>query len=108
MYGPSRRPRCTQIDAVTTDFTTSLADELVRFIRDEVATGTGVEISTDTDLVMSGLVDSLGVVMIVENIEQRLGIRIDPVDVVIEHFSSVSAILDYLDGRDDCTFVAAD
>ena len=93
---------------MTTSFNTSLAEDLVRFIRDEVATGFDVTVATDTDLVMSGLVDSLGVVMIVENLEQRLGIRIDPVDVVIEHFSSVSAILDYLDRRDDCTLITAD
>jgi len=93
---------------VTTEFNSSLADDLVCFIRDEVATGTDVAVAKDTDLVMSGLVDSLGVVMIVENLEQRLGIRIDPVDVVIEHFSSVSSILDYLDHRDDCNLVTLD
>ncbi len=84
---------------------TSLADDLVCFIRDEVAVGVDVEVDADTDLVMSGLVDSLGVVLIVELLEQRLDIRIDPADVVIEHFASVSAILDYLDQRDDCDAV---
>ncbi len=82
--------------------TTTLAEDLVCFIRDEVAVGGDLEVDTDTDLVMSGLVDSLGVVMIVELLEQRLDIRIDPADVVIEHFVSVAAIIGYLDCRDDC------
>lgn len=91
---------------MTNDLPTSLADELVRFIRDEVAAGASVELDAGTDLVMSGLVDSLGVVMIVERLEKRLDIRIDPSDVVIEHFASVSAIVDYLHRRDDCDIVA--
>ena len=85
----------------------SLADDLLLFISNDVAPDAGVDVAIDTDLVMSGLVDSLGVVMIVEDLEQRLGIRIDPVDVVIEHFSSVSVMLDYLDRRDDCSIVPA-
>lgn len=93
------------IDAVTTDPRTSLCDHLLHFICAEVASDVGPELDADSDLVMSGIVDSLGVVMIVEDLERRLGIRIDPVDVVIEHFSSVSAILDYLERRDDVDVV---
>jgi acyl carrier protein len=92
---------------VTNDSPPSLSDDLVSFIRDEVAAGVDADVDADTDLVMSGLVDSLGVVMIVENLEQRLDIRIDPVDVVIEHFSSVSTIIEYLGRRDDCSIVKA-
>jgi acyl carrier protein len=51
---------------------------------------------------MTGLVDSLGVILIVEWLEQRLGITIDPADVVIEHFESVDAMVGYLRSRDDC------
>lgn len=80
---------------------TRLSDDLVRFIESDVSPERGVEIGADTDLVMSGLVDSLGVVMIVEWLERRVGITIDPGDVVIEHFASVGAIVEYLHGRDD-------
>jgi len=80
----------------------ALADDLVRFIHREVSAGADTAITAQTDLVMSGLVDSLGVVMIVEWLERRLDVRIDPGDVVIEHFGSVGAILDYLDARGDC------
>ena len=100
--------RSVEHTAVTTDCFRSLSEDLVRFIRDEVAAGADAMVDANTDLVMSGLVDSLGVVMIVDELERRLGIRIDPVDVVIENFSTVSAILDYLDRRDDCTFVTTD
>ena len=78
-----------------------VCDELVAFIDTEVSLG-GEPVLADTDLVMTGLVDSLGVVVIVDWIEERLGIAIDPSDVVIEHFISVAAMIDYLRSRGDC------
>jgi acyl carrier protein len=80
----------------------TFSDELASFIEREVSPGDD-RVSADTDLVMSGLVDSLGVVMIVEWIERRLDIAIDPTDVVVEHFSSIDAVVDYLRGRGDCS-----
>jgi acyl carrier protein len=80
--------------------TTPLADdafeaELIRFIADDVALDDG-EIVGDTDLLLTGLVDSLGVVVIVEWIENRLGRSIDPADVVLEHFQTVDAMVAFL------------
>jgi acyl carrier protein len=88
---------------VSTHQSTSLSDDLVRFVASDVAIGGG-PLDSGTDLVMTGLVDSLGVMMVVDWLEQRLGIDIDPNDVVIEHFESVDAIIGYLRGRDDCRF----
>jgi acyl carrier protein len=84
----------------STQDTAALADELTAFINDEVSLGDDPA-APDTDLLMSGLVDSLGVVMIVEWLERRLGIEIDPSDVVLEHFESVDAMVAYLRGRGD-------
>jgi acyl carrier protein len=39
---------------------------------------------------------------VVDWIERRFDITVDPNDVVIEHFESIDAIVDYLRGRDDC------
>ncbi len=86
---------------MSTQQSTSLGDDLVAFIADDVALG-GVVLDADTDLVMSGVIDSLGVMMVVDWLEQRLAVTIDPNDVVIEHFASVAAIVDYLRSRDDC------
>lgn len=82
--------------------TGTFTDELVAFIDRDVSTGHD-PVRADTDLVMTGLVDSLGVVLIVEWLEERLGIRIDPADVVIEHFDAVDSMVDYLRSRGDCT-----
>ena len=77
-----------------------LARDLVTFIDAEVSAGFE-PVEADTDLMMSGLVDSLGVVLIVDWIENRLGIQVDPGDVVLENFISVDAMVSYLVGRGD-------
>jgi len=76
------------------DFTS----RLLTLIRDEVATA-DEPVEPATDLLLTGLVDSLGVVMIVEWLEDELDIEIDPGDVVLEHFQTVDAMLAYLRTR---------
>jgi acyl carrier protein len=80
---------------------TAIGDEfaasLGAFIESEVSNG-DEPVAGDTDLLLTGLVDSLGVVMIVEWIESRLGIAIDPGDVVLEHFQTVDAMVAFLQG----------
>ena len=78
----------------------AFSDDLVAFIRAEVAVGDH-PLEADTDLVLTGLVDSLGIVLVVEWIEARLGVTIDPGDIVIEHFDMVTSMVDYLRGRGD-------
>jgi len=73
----------------------AFAAELIGFIAEHVALDDG-EIVGDTDLLLTGLVDSLGVVVIVEWIESRLGISIDPADVVLEHFQTVDAMVAFV------------
>jgi acyl carrier protein len=87
-----------QSDSRTPTVDAGLADRLLAFIGDEVVDADEA-IDTATDLLLTGLVDSLGVVMIVEWVERELDIRIDPGDVVLEHFMSVDAMLAYLRAR---------
>lgn len=73
----------------------AFAGRLRAFIQDEVAIE-DEPVAGDTDLLLTGLVDSLGVVMIVEWIESELGITIDPADVVLEHFQTIDAMMGFL------------
>jgi acyl carrier protein len=84
-------PDATAEVAVDADF----ADALTSFIADEVALE-DYPVAGDTDLLLTGLVDSLGVVMIVNWIEATLGTTIDPADVVLEHFQTIDQMLSYL------------
>ncbi len=68
---------------------------LIAFIASDVATDDG-DITGDTDLLLTGLVDSLGVVLIVEWLERQIGRSIDPADVVLENFQTVDAMMEFL------------
>jgi acyl carrier protein len=68
---------------------------LIEFIMADVALDEG-QIDGATDLLLTGLVDSLGVVLIVEWIEAELGRSIDPADVVLENFQTVEAMMEFL------------
>ena len=78
---------------------TGFDTDLVEMITREVSLDPSIVIEPDTDLLLTGLVDSLGVVEIVGWIEDRLGLTVDPADVVLEHFQTVRLMLDYLDRR---------
>ena len=68
---------------------------LIEFITSDVALDDG-QIDGDTDLLLTGLVDSLGVVLIVAWIETELGRSIDPADVVLENFQTVDSMMEFL------------
>lgn len=89
--GPAATSRSARLDG-------EFADALCAFVAGEVSQ-IGEPIERDTDLLLSGAVDSLGVMRIVEWIERRLDTTIDPGDVVLEHFESVAAIVGYLEAR---------
>jgi len=52
--------------------------------------------SADTDLIGSGLLDSIGMVELLVSLEQRYGITVNMRELAIEHFQSVTAIADYV------------
>lgn len=66
-----------------------IRSELIALINDELSLDPTVLVEADTDLLLTGLVDSLGVVEIVAWLEDRLATTIDPVDVVLENFQTV-------------------
>lgn len=51
-------------------------------------------LAADTELLMSGLLDSLAVVALVAWLEDETGHHIDPLDIVIENFETPQAIHD--------------
>lgn len=79
----------------------ALRDDLTQMISSQVSLDPSATIEAGTDLLLSGLVDSLGVVQIVGWLEDRLGVQIDPVDIVLENFESVDAMLAFAAGLTD-------
>ncbi len=71
--------------------------KLIEMIVEDITYGEPV--LPETDLLLTGLVDSLGVIQIVGWLEDHLGIDIPPGDVVLEHFQTVELMIRYVEGR---------
>jgi acyl carrier protein len=63
-------------------------------------------IGFDDNLLIGGLVDSLGVMLLISWVEEQFSMDVPPEDVTIEHFRSIRAIAEYIESR--ATTVAAD
>jgi acyl carrier protein len=75
-------------------------DILIEHIKQDILHGrTDVQISPDDDLLGTGIVDSIGMLRIIEFIESRFGVSISLEDVTIENFGSVEAMTAYLKRR---------
>ena len=72
-----------------------LRAELLDLINTEVSLDPATPVEADTDLLLTGLVDSLGVVEVVAWLEDRLDVTIDPVDVVLENFQTVDLMITF-------------
>ena len=52
----------------------------------------GVELADDDDFLALGIIDSLGFVELVEEVQSRYGLTIDDVEITEENFGSIDAI----------------
>ncbi|MEM9514468.1 MAG: acyl carrier protein [Actinomycetota bacterium] len=75
--------------------TAALTERLIDFIQSDVALH-DEPIEGPTDLLMTGLVDSLGVVVIVDWLEDECDVTIDPADVVLDHFQTVDQMVAFV------------
>lgn len=55
-----------------------------------------IELTKEDDLLGNGLIDSLGIMKLIQFIEKSYSIKIPAEDLTIEHFMTVEAIEDYL------------
>lgn len=79
---------------VASDF----AERLLKFVNTEVSL---VEdpIEADTDLLLTGAVDSLGVMSITGWIEDELGFEVDATEITLDNFQTVGQTLRYCETK---------
>jgi acyl carrier protein len=71
----------------------TVTTELQTFILDELTPGRGIAaIAPDDDLLARGIIDSLGVMALVEFMEGRYGFRVAPEDLQPANFRDVRSI----------------
>ncbi len=80
-------------DVMTLAADKSLATQLCAFIDDEVSLDPDTPVQPDTDLLTTGLVDSLGAMELVHFLEEHRNIDVDPVDITIENFGTVNSMV---------------
>ncbi len=72
---------------------------LKQFIEKELLGGRNLQVGYEDDLLLSGLVSSLGVMRLVAFTQERFAVQIPPEDITIEHFETIHAIVRYLEAR---------
>ena len=70
-----------------------MRDELLEYINGEVSLDPTIRIEAETDLLLTGLVDSVGVIEIVGWLEDTTDVEIDPTHVVLYNFQTVDRML---------------
>lgn len=75
-----------------------MKEEIQTFISNDLLSGQQ-QVGLDEDLLLQGLVDSVGLMRLVEFIEQTLKIKVPPRDFTIENFGTINALGDYLQGQ---------
>lgn len=72
-----------------------LAEGLLELLNEELSLDPAVVIDESTDLLLTGLVDSLGVIQVVSWLEDELDVSIDPVDVTLENFQTAGRMITF-------------
>ncbi len=75
-----------------------LQDQLLKFINTEVSLVDETVVG-DTDLMMTGAVDSLGVMRITQWLEDEADIEVDPTDVTLDNFQTVDKMMAYCQSK---------
>ena len=76
-----------------------MKEKINTFIREHLLES-DFELKMEDDLLNTGLVDSIGVVKLIEYIEREFDVSVPPDDMVIENFISINAIEKYLASKD--------
>jgi len=72
--------------------------EVCAFLHDTLGVQVG-DIGPDTELITTGLLDSMSVVRLAAYLERRFQLVIPDLDIEVDHFNSISKISSYLEAR---------
>ncbi|MEM6640921.1 MAG: acyl carrier protein [Pseudomonadota bacterium] len=78
--------------------TTAIATTLLDYIRTELLDDMD-DVATDENLLADGMVDSLGMMRLMDFIEQTFGLAVPPEDLVSSNFRTVDRLVAYLSSR---------
>jgi len=77
-----------------------LEQMLTSLIREEfMENDTETVLNGDLQLVQEGVIDSLGIFRLIGLLEQKLGLKVDPEDLVIENFETINSLKAFVGGK---------
>jgi acyl carrier protein len=79
--------------------TEEIEELIVDFVRTELAGEQDIELDSDENLLMSGVVDSVGIVRLIAHLKRELGVTVPPGDLVPANFRTVRIMATYMQGR---------
>lgn len=74
----------------------TVRDEITDFVRTELVGDPDMELAPDLELLLSGVVDSMGAIRLVGFVEERWDLQVPPQDVTVEHFGTVADLAAYV------------
>jgi len=74
-------------------------EELEKFIIKELVVDSDVEITADTDLLMQGIIDSMGVIKLANFMEEKFGIKVGDIDMVPENFQNIDNLAEFIKSK---------
>ena len=73
----------------------NIVQDLINYFKEQA----GTDVSVDTPLVEDGVIDSMGVMKLIEFIESTYGVGLDMDDLTIENFASINHIKDFITSK---------
>ena len=58
-----------------------------------------IELSTEDDLLGSGLIDSMGMMRLIAFIEEQFTVKVPPEDMTLDNFMTIDNIYNYLQSK---------
>ena len=65
------------------------------FLRDKP----DIDLASDEPLIQTGVIDSLGIFLLIGYLEEQFQIKVEPQDVVLENFETIDAIVSLVNLR---------
>ena len=77
-----------------------MLETLTSYIANQILNGPrGEALGPDDDLLGSEILDSLGVMQVIQFLEMEYDVRVPPEDVTIENFMTINTMVAYLEQR---------
>jgi len=73
-----------------------MKERIVEYIKSNISNENLENLSLQDDLLGNGIIDSMGMMKLIDFIEKESKISIPPEDMTVENFMTIECILDYL------------